>query len=193
MSPLASEPSRDEVLDAFAVEPSFGRETLERYLRNYPQFALELVDLSRELSRAVVENEGTLSAEESLAIDAAWKRLMETAPTSIADPFATLTINELRDLATRLDVPRQVITAFRERKVDVSTVPKAFMAEFAALLKTAAEQFMIILSAPSQVSVSRSYKADERPDGNARISFEQVLIEAGVAEERRASLMARRD
>lgn len=191
MSPHVTEPTREDVLDAFAVEPSVGRETLEQYLRKYPQFAAELVDLSRELSRVVVEDEEPLSAADASWIEAAWQRHAEAAPTAIADPFATLSVAELRDVATRLGVPRQVITAFRERKIDISTVPKPFMADFAALMKMAFEQFIIVLSASPQRSLARSYKADEKPDIDARVSFEQILIEAGVSDERRSSLTAR--
>ena len=56
MNQFASAPSREDVLDAFAVEPNHERNTLERYLRDYPQYAAELVDLSRELSRVIFEN-----------------------------------------------------------------------------------------------------------------------------------------
>ena len=43
-------PNREDVLDALAMEQECDRETLERYLRDYPEFAVELIDLSRELS-----------------------------------------------------------------------------------------------------------------------------------------------
>ena len=45
---------RNRPLDAFAVESDQGSETLVRYLQQYPQYAEELVDLSRELSRTHV-------------------------------------------------------------------------------------------------------------------------------------------
>lgn len=193
MTPPTSEPTRDEVLDAFAVEPSVGRETLERYLREYPQFALELVDLSRELSRTIIEDDRQLSDADTSWIDAAWRRHVEAAPRAASDPFAGLSVNELREIAARLDVPRQVITAFRERKVDVTTVPRPFMSAFAGLMNTALEPFIAVLSAQPQVSLARSYKADERPEATARASFEQILIDAGVSAEKRASLLARGD
>jgi hypothetical protein len=60
-------------------------------------------------------------------------------------------------------------------------------------MKTAFEQFIITLSAPPQVNLARSYKADAKPEANTRVSFEQILIEAGVSDERRASLTARGD
>ena len=193
MSPPTSELTREEVLDAFAVEPSPGRETLERYLREYPQFALELVDLSSELSRTMVEDERPLSETDTSWINAAWKRHAEAAPPAVSDPFASLSVNELREVAARLDVPRQVVTAFRERKVDISTVPRPFMTAFAGLMKMALEPFIAVLSAPPQVSLARSYKADERPEAATRSSFEQILIDAGVSAEKRASLMVRGD
>ena len=59
MSPAATRPSRESVLDAFAVESEPGRSTLERYLRLYPEYAGELIDLSRELSREVSQRCGT--------------------------------------------------------------------------------------------------------------------------------------
>jgi GrpB-like predicted nucleotidyltransferase (UPF0157 family) len=62
------------------MEPDSGRETLERYLRAHPQFAAELVDLSRELTREVREDETPLSAKERAMIDAAWRRHVEAAP-----------------------------------------------------------------------------------------------------------------
>ena len=49
MMPADSRPSREDVLYAFAVEPTSGRETLERYLRDYPEYTTELIDLSYDL------------------------------------------------------------------------------------------------------------------------------------------------
>jgi hypothetical protein len=74
MSDPNSDAALDDVLDAFAVEPTPGRDTLERYLRHYPQFANELIDLSRELHREVPAETGPESAEDQARIEAAWRR-----------------------------------------------------------------------------------------------------------------------
>lgn len=42
-------PDRDEVLYAFAVEPDHSRQTLERYLRDYPEHGIDLVAVSFQL------------------------------------------------------------------------------------------------------------------------------------------------
>jgi hypothetical protein len=44
----------EDVLFAFSVEPQHDRQTLENYLRRYPELAEELIDLSHEF-RLVAE------------------------------------------------------------------------------------------------------------------------------------------
>jgi hypothetical protein len=73
---------REDVLYAFAVEPIQGRDTLQRYLRDYPQYAAELVDLSYELSREVRENEGPLSDEDAVLIEKSWQTFSDSAKLS---------------------------------------------------------------------------------------------------------------
>lgn len=50
-SPISSE----DVMNAFAMDFEPGSEVLKKYLADYPQFAADLVDLARELSRQVDE------------------------------------------------------------------------------------------------------------------------------------------
>jgi hypothetical protein len=90
----AGKPSREAVLDAFAVESEPGRSTLERYLRLYPEYAAELVDLSRELSREAGDDAEPLSAADEALIDAAWSQHAAAMPASAADPFAALTVDD---------------------------------------------------------------------------------------------------
>lgn len=191
MKPSNSAPTREDVLDAFAVEPETGRATLERYLQAYPQFAEDLIDLSRELSRDLIENTGPLSAEDVAKIDAAWSRHLQATPAAMVDPFANLSAAELRSLSQALEIPRQVLTAFREHKVEISSVPRPFLDRFAAVLKVAVGQLIETWSLPPSPQLARSYKADVKPTSDKRATFEQILIEAGVLDEQRAKLMAK--
>ncbi|MFK4488896.1 hypothetical protein [Bradyrhizobium sp. USDA 336] len=182
--------SREDVLDAFAVEPNHGRATLERYIVEFPQFAAELVDLSRELSRSIAEDDAPLSSQEEALINRAWTRHVEAAPRALVDPLANLSVDELRDVAQRLDVPRQVVTAFRERRVDLNSVPSGFWALFAAAVRTTVDVLKQSLALPAQPTFARSYRADDKPAVELNLSFERILIDAGVSEEKRAKLMA---
>ena len=51
MKQKASTPSCSDVLDAFAVESNHDRSTLEHYLRQFPQYAIEIANFSSEISK----------------------------------------------------------------------------------------------------------------------------------------------
>lgn len=182
-------PLREDVLDAFAVEPEAGRSTLERYLRSYPEYAAEILDLSRELSRGACEDESPLSTTDQVLIDTAWQRHLKAVPIMVADPLASLTMAELREVALRLDVPRQVITAFRERRVILATVSRSFLERFAAAVNSTIDVLVSALALPSEPGSARSYKSDEKPRATASVTFEQLLLDAGVSAEKRTLLM----
>jgi len=180
------------VLDAFAVESEPGRLTLERYLRLFPEYAGALIDLSRELSRQVCDDTGTLSAADQALIDAAWSKHATAIPAAAADLFAALSVDDWRAVARRLDVPRQVVTALRERRVLFRSIPGRFLQRFAeATAQTVAQ--LETSWAPAQLAGARTYKADSKPTAGEQVTFEQVLIDAGVPAEKRAELLADSD
>jgi hypothetical protein len=192
MKPATTKLSCEDVLNAFAVEPNHERPTLERYLRDYPQYAVELAHLSHELSRTAVEP-GQLSAKDKAVIEEAWKQYSNAASVSTVNVFTALSVPQLRELANRLGVPRQIITAFREQKVIVASIPRRFLARVATALNTNIDQITASLTLPLQTSCIRSHKADEKPIAGAPATFEQLLIDAQVPNDKRAELMAERD
>lgn len=105
--------SRDQVLESFAMEPNTGVQTLQRYLREYPEYATQLVDLSQEVFRFGIEDETPLSVEDQIRIDTACSRIQSAPSKASVDSFAALSVPKLRDVAQTLNVPRQVITAFQ--------------------------------------------------------------------------------
>jgi hypothetical protein len=185
MSPADARPSREAVLDAFAVESERGRSTLERYLRLYPEYAGALIDLSRELSREACEDVAPLSAADRAVIDAAWLKHAAAVP---ADPFTALTVDDWRAVARGLDVPRQVVTALRERRVSLPSIPRRFLQRFAEATRSTVAQLEASWG-PGQRAGARSYKADGKPAAGEQVTFEQVLIDAGVPAEKRAGLL----
>ena len=185
---------REDVLNAFAVESDFGPETLTRYLHIYPQFARELIDLRRELAREACEDQAPLSERDREMIDSAWQRHAAASTTSArADPFAALSTPQLRDAARQINVPRQVLTAIRERRVLIETVPRRFLRQLAEAIHSTLDDLTALLSAPSGQTLARSFRANTKPAATAAVSFEQILIEAGVSYERRAALLQEGD
>ncbi|ULJ82667.1 hypothetical protein MF410_34045 (plasmid) [Rhizobium sp. C104] len=188
MSPAGERPSREAVLDAFAVESEQDRSTLERYLRLYPEYAAELVDLSRELRREIPEDDAPLSAADQALIEAAWSQHANALPAAGPDPFAALTADDWRAVARQLDVPRQVITALRERRVSLLSIPQRFLKNLAEAMRCSLTQLQMSWG-PAPLIAARSYKADGKPNAGDQVTFEKVLIDAGVSDERRAELL----
>lgn len=173
---MNSVPSKEDVLDAFAAEPSHDALIFKRYLMDYPQYAEALVDLSRELSREIA-NEPLTERESAWIEETVRDYCRDPAPA----PFASPTVERQRTAAVELKVPRQVITAILERKVDVRTIPSRTRRRLAHLFEATAESLLQALSGPP-ASALRSYKADGRPSVSAQVGFEQVLREAKVSE-----------
>jgi hypothetical protein len=49
---------------------------------------------------------------------------------------------------------------------------------------------MALLATPAPTGLARSYKSETKPDSTNQVSFEELLIEASVPEQRRAELLA---
>ncbi|WP_286133730.1 MULTISPECIES: hypothetical protein [unclassified Labrenzia] len=180
------------MLDDFSVESEPNRSTLDRYLRLYPEYGEELVDLARELSREVLDDESSLSDDDQALVDAAWAQHAAALPPEFSDPFVALTVNEWRAVAQRLDVPRQVVTALRERRVIFSSIPRRFLQSFAEAVRSSSAQLESVWDL-AQPAGARSYKADGKPMVGEQVTFEQVLIDAGVSAEKRAWLLGETD
>jgi hypothetical protein len=181
--------TREDILEAFAIEPSADRQTLERYIREYPEQAAALVDLAQQIDFIANSESTELRVEDEALIDAAWKKhaaVMRSAP---VDPLKNLAVEKQREVAHSLSVPRQVITAFRDGKIILSSVPQKFLRSFAEALSTTFDDLVASLSAP-RLAAAKSFKADDKPQESDQVTFEQVLIEAGVDPDARARLLA---
>ena len=184
-----SAPHLEDILDAFAMEEIHAKTTLDRYLAAYPQFAGELIDLSRELLRADVPDDVEPALGDAAKIDAAWTRHAAARPRQAADPFAALSPTRSREVAAELGVPRQVVTAFRERRIQPTSVPRAFVRRLAGALMAAVDD-LITWMTPEPVGLARSYRSNGQPAAAAQVTFERILIDAGVTEADRARLLA---
>lgn len=175
---MKSVPLEEDVLDAFAAEPSHDAVTFARYLKDYPQFAEALIDLSRELSREIAQEE-PLSRREIDWIDEAVRRY---SGDPMPAPFAAPTVEQQRAAAKELRVPRQIITAILECKVAIETVSLRTRRRLAVRFDATVDGLVHALSGP-QMSAVRRYKADTRPSTRKKISLEQALREAKVSED----------
>lgn len=187
---VASRPSLEDVLNAFAVEDATDKNVLAKYIKDYPEYAEDLIDLSQEIHRTVLEDETELSAHDKGRIEAAWQRFSKEAPVAVADPLAALSVADIRQVAATLGIKRQVLAAFREHRVIVASIPARFLSRLAAAAKTTTEQLRQALSVPLALSPARSYKSDAAPEEGGLVTFERLLIDAGHSEAERSALMS---
>ena len=183
----------EDILDAFSMEEALSKATLDRYLTAYPQFAEDLIDLSRELLRAEQPIDSELAPGDLAKIDAAWIKHSAAQPRAVTDPFASLSPTRSREIANELGIPRQVITSFRERRIQPTSVPGGFLLRFADALKVSVSDFLVWMALPPAQMLARNYKADNQPSAATQLSLEQALTDAGVSEADRARLLADRD
>jgi len=108
---------------------------------------------------------------------------------AIEDPFAALTVLQLREIAASLKVRRNVLTAFRERRVILTSVPAQFFVRLASAMNVMVDPLVVALSLPPAGTLVREYKANATLEKTGKISFEQLLIEAGIEPEVRAELL----
>jgi len=189
-----TDPDRDayaeDVLFEFASEPSHDRATLERYLREHPTLAAELLDMSLELE-VQPEREVASAPIDEAWVAASWDLFIAKTPKAAAiDPFARLTSPETIALRRQLNVPSAVIQGFRLRMVDVTSVPNRFIQEMAESIRTSVEQLKEFLAGPPRLDPQVSYKSDRAPVVETeKISFERLLRESRVDDDRIRDLL----
>lgn len=185
----------NDVLDLFQMEKVHDGDVLARYVKAHPQFAIQLIDLSRLLATPDTDDQEPLSALEESRIDAAWIVHKAAGPDlpKGANPLDALVGERGKALAASLGVPRQVVTCLRERKVDPAKTPRPILRTLGNALAIPEPHVIAAMRQPPATALGRSFKADGKPGTVRKVSFEQVLLDAGVSEADRARLLAEGD
>jgi hypothetical protein len=188
MSP--TKPELEDVLFAFSVEPRHDKSTLERYLRNYPQFVENLIDLSHELRMPgrspseVTENEGVFQR--------AWNQIKAASPTAKRDatnPFVQFQGVAFVSLAKTLRVPRSLVIVFRDRLVELTSVPEVFLARLAKATGATVADIKRYLELPAVGATAVSYKSDQKPaTAQEKVTFEALVDASGVTKEEKTDI-----
>ena len=176
----------DDVLRAFAMDFEPGAGILQRYLAQYPEHSLALIDLSMELSREFDDDVPPGTAEFDL-VAAGMARLRENAATLQflrAAPAKVFT-----EAINVLALPMQVGLAFRERRIDVATLPRHMAAKMAEALKASTETLLSYLALPAVAPMARARKSAVKPATPEKVSFERVLRDAGLDDQSISNLL----
>jgi hypothetical protein len=171
---------RDDVLAAFAMDFETGKTgVLKKYLSQYPEYSMQLVDLSSELTREI-DDSGILSTDELATVARAMERLTKQAATcpNLQDVSAKVFV----EAAKVVGLPMQAAIALRERRVDTTTIPTSILISLAHALQAPVDVLKSYLTLPQKVSQLRASKSTVKPTTGDKVSFEKVLRDAGVDE-----------
>lgn len=178
--------SADDVLRAFAMDFQPGTGVLQRYLAEYPDHSVALIDLSMELTREFDDNIPLGAAEFDL-VAAGMARLRENASTLQSLEAAPAKV--FTEAISALALPMQVGLAFRERRIEVATLPHRMAAKMAEALKTSTETLLSYLALPAVAPMARARKSAVKPVAPEKVSFKRVLQDAGVDEQSISNLL----
>lgn len=168
--------SAGDILKAFAMDFEPGTGTLKRYLAQYPEHAMALVDLSRELSREV--DDETPSVEDLALVISRMARLRED--TVSLSSLQAAPVTQFIDAAEAMSLPMLIGIAFRERRIDVASLPRRLLVRLAGELRTSIDTLVSYLELPPLASAHRARKSNVKPTAPEKVSFERVLQDAGV-------------
>jgi len=184
-----TDPNPDDALFAFSIEPRHDRTTLERYLRLYPTLAEDLIDLAHEL-RIVEEigpSEDVDHADQTA--QAAWLEYAAASLPKVAENvFLQFKGQSFVALADRLNVPRSVLSALRDRLVVPGSIPGRFLVRLSDAMGASIDAVRSYLQQPAIVSPVLSFKADEKPSPPAQVTFEGLLKNSRLTESQAADL-----
>ena len=147
---------REAILYAFAVESSHDRNTLERYLRDYPELAEDLIDLTSELRLSEALGPSPTSAAEDIGVEAAWREFLackpqESSSNKAMNPFALFRGEAFARLADVVNVPRSFLTPFRDGLVAAASIPDRFVRRLAQAMNASVESLLQYFADPQPV------------------------------------------
>ncbi len=167
--------TKKDVLRSFSIEEDQSKTTLDTYLVQYPQFAMDLVELSLELE---------LLAPPSSDLDEG----MEASPIDTSQVKAALSGENAKGIAKELGFPRAVVAAFRDRSFAPETLPQSLVRRTASAASIGKAQLLAYLCMPTSMPSGLSMKATGKPEEMEKSSFTDFVEGLGLDEAQKARL-----
>lgn len=186
----------ESVLVAFSMEPSHGRETLERYIREYPQHATALIDCSIDLFQQLPAEDDSATMVPDSAVDKAWQRFeqaLQQPAKEVANPFTKLNQAGYKALARSLDVNNLFLMRLRDRAIRAATIPARFVEKLASELGATVQAVGAYLQEPPGIVSGQAFRSSVKPSVGEQITFDQAVATSQLTLEQQATLKALSD
>ncbi|MCG3138758.1 MAG: hypothetical protein HJJLKODD_02626 [Phycisphaerae bacterium] len=185
---------REVILYAFAIEPNHDRQTVERYLRQYPEIAEDLIDISseRRLREAAWVQSNDAIADPHWK--EAWEQFRQHKPQGVSSgqavsPFSTFRGQAFAKLAETLSVPRSFLTALRDGLVQASSIPERFVRRLAQTMGSSIDSLRNYFANPQASLLGRAFKSDDKPSQQGQVTFEELVQCTNMSTEQRQRLL----
>lgn len=186
-------PSEEEVLLAFSVEPVHDRATLEQYLTDYPAYADALIACSIELMVEPTRNVEVEATSEA-AVDQAWQRFQSAVAKSdeaaVINPFAALNAAAFRSLAKKIGINNLLLIRLRDRAIIAATIPRRFVQTLAVALGATTDALMDYLQCPPAIMSEQRFSSTVKPSVAEQIPFDKAVQDSQLLPEQLEALKA---
>lgn len=187
----APDPTLDAVLESYLLV-AHEDSALAGYLKRFPQFALDLVDLSHETQRMLEDDPRPLDPTALASIQAMADAAVAGWPADgrARNLFAELRPADYGRVANAMGVPRGVIGGIKDGLALWASIPGRWLGRLAEALGGTVDELR------DSIGTSRaqaSFKSEARPETKEPVTFEQLLVEARVDPARIAQIMEEDD
>ena len=178
---MPTDMDRENILSDFAMEADLTPHVLRAYIQRYPDLALELTDLFHELTMVDLANAaGSTMGEEEFE--------GEELGEGVATVGAALSGPGLRDLACRLELPRDFVAGFRDARVRLGSVPSTVLLNLARAIDVKTQYFIVYLQRQSGATGAVAFKADAKPQGPSVLEYDEFVESLDLDDHEAAAL-----
>ncbi|REJ76220.1 MAG: hypothetical protein DWQ47_11440 [Acidobacteria bacterium] len=178
--------SLEEVLEGYAVETPKGNdpEVLQEWIREYPEFADELMDFAATRSRIdhmpdpvlSPEDEGAARSRGAAAMKSVLGELADRESSRISDLIKTAEEKGLDRtvLAMKLDMSVTFLLKLNRRAIKAASIPQGLVEKISTELGVAAESVRTYFELPQRAAGSE-FKASDRPESPDQEDFAKAV------------------
>ncbi len=173
-----------EVLESFMTAVDHpDRESLERYVADYPHYAEALAEFAAEwllLDAAPTLAQQPVGVDEKVMARSVMERLrpalrkVQSGHEALVNPFEGRNPLELKTAASRVGLDTTLLAKLKNRLILFETIPKSLVERLASELGVLAEAVAAWLQAPPRLQAAR-FKAEDKPSATRQESFSEAV------------------
>lgn len=211
MSTVSGKPSnlRDVLYELSLSKEVPDAETLDQFVRRYPEFADPLTAFAVEMVTDSLMPEDAAPVKNAKGVSPAVSRAMSkflnamhgnqlehksvAAPAlsavSIENPFAKLGRKEFRAAANKMHANVVFLCKLRDRQIDLATMTAGFLQFAAEALDLALNELTAYLGLEAQRPEPQFFKSDQKPVIQKKQSFEDAVRSSELSDEQQQFML----